>query len=105
MVEGNRVDAVESREVIFVRRVVAVPGDHVERRVVDGRGPQPPQKFGDDVELAVAILKGRHRRLEIARIRQPVGADRAQFRQPERQSVVLADVAASLFLHAVPRGT
>ena len=98
VVEGDGVDAVEARQVVLVRRVVAVPGDHVERRVIDERGPQAAEKLGGDVELAVAVFIGGHGRLEVARIGEAVGADGAELGQAERQAVVFADVAAGLLL-------
>ncbi len=98
MVEGDGVDAVEQRQVVLVGRVVAVPADHVERRVIDERGPEPAEKFRGDVELAIAIFIRGNGREEIARIGEAVGADGAQLRQAERQAVVLADVTARLLL-------
>ena len=110
MIERNGVDAVEEREIVFVGRVVAVPCDDIERRVIDEGAPQAAQEFGDDVELAVAIFEGGDGRFEIARIGEAVGADGAEFGQAERQAVVLADVAAGLACRAsstrnlTPRG-
>ena len=98
MIERNRVDAVEERQIVLVGRVVAVPCHDIERRVIDDGRPQPAQKFRGDVELAFAIFKRRYGRLEVARIGQAICADRAQFRQPERQAIVLADVSARLLL-------
>ncbi len=96
MVEGNGVDAIEERQVVFVGRVVAVPGHDVERRVIDERAPQAAQELGDDVELAVAIFEGGNGRFEVARIGKAVGADGAELGQAEREAVVFADVAAGL---------
>ena len=94
MIETHRVDAVEARQIVLVRRVVAVPRHHVERRVIDLRDPQLAEEFGDDAAVRSTIFERRHRREEVARIGQPVGADRAEFRQTERRAVVFADVAA-----------
>ena len=65
-------------QVVLVRRVVAVPGDHVQRRVADARRPQGALELGQQLEVAFAILERRHRGEEIARIGQAVGADRAR---------------------------
>ncbi len=98
MVERNRVDAVEQRQVVLVRRIVSMPGHHVERRVIDECRPQPAEEFRGDMEFAFAIFIRRDRSLEVARIRQAVRPDRPQFRKPEGQAVVLADISARLRL-------
>ena len=61
-------------------------------------GPEAAEEFRSDVEFAFAIFKGRNGRFEVARIGEAVGADGAEFRKPEGQAVVFADVAASLLL-------
>ena len=45
VIERNRVDAVEQREIVLVRRVVAVPRNDIQRRVIDEGGPEAAQKF------------------------------------------------------------
>ena len=80
-----------------------MPRDHVQRRVIDFRAPQPAQKLRNDLKFAVAILVGGSRVFEIARIGQTVGADGAEFGQSERQAVVFADVAASLLFLSTTR--
>ena len=94
MIEAHAVDDVEAREIVFVRHVIAMPGDDIERRVIDGRAPQPAAEFGHQLEVSLAVLERRHGRQKIARIGEPVGADRPQLGQPQRRPVVLADVAA-----------
>src|SRR4051812_6273128 len=42
MVEAHAVDHVEAREVVLAGRVVAMPRDHVERRVIQPRAPRLP---------------------------------------------------------------
>ena len=96
MVKAHRVDAVEACHVVLVGRIVAVPGNHVKRRVIDLRAPQPAQDLGDHFERAFAILVGGDRRKKVPRIGQPVGTDGAQVRQTKALAVVLADVAAGL---------
>ena len=98
MVERNRVNAVEQRQVVLVGRIVSMPADDVERRVVDECRPQPAQEFRSDVEFAFAIFIRRDRSLEVARIRKAIRADRPQFGKPEGQAVVLADISARLRL-------
>ena len=45
VIERNRVDAVEERQIVLVRRVVAMPRDYIERRVIDEGGPEAAQEF------------------------------------------------------------
>jgi hypothetical protein len=45
MIERDGIDAVEERQIVFVWRVVTVPGDDIERRVIDERRPQPAEKL------------------------------------------------------------
>ena len=94
MIEADRADDVEARQIVFVRREVAVPGDHVERRMLHLRRPQIALEFRHQAERAGDIFVGRDRREKIARIGKAVGAERAELRQAEHRSVILADVAA-----------
>ncbi len=94
MVVADRADRVEAREIVLVRRVVAVPCDDVERRMVDRRRPQVALELGRELEAALAILVPRMRREEVARIGKAVAADHAEIRQPEVRAVVLAHVTA-----------
>ncbi|MNN40485.1 hypothetical protein D3C81_1545620 [compost metagenome] len=95
MVVADRADGVEAAQVVAVRRVVAVPGDHVQRRVVDRGTPQAAIELGDQLEIAVDVFECGMRGLEIARIGQAVGADRAQVGQLQQCAEVLADVATA----------
>ena len=45
MVEADRAHRVEAREIVFVRRVIAVPGDDVERRVVESVAHRLPSNL------------------------------------------------------------
>src|SRR5215471_19259299 len=94
MIEADGVDHIEAGEIVFVWRVIPVPRYDVQRRMIDLRGPQPPEEFGNDPEIALGIFECRDRREEIARIRQAIGADGAEVRQSKRQAMVLADIAA-----------
>ncbi|MCW0448988.1 hypothetical protein NB706_001822 [Xanthomonas sacchari] len=94
MVETDRADGIEAAQVVFVRGVVAVPGDHVQRRMPDRRAPQMALELGDQCELAFVFLVGGDRREEIAWVGQAVGADRPQVGQPQQAAEVLAHVAA-----------
>ncbi len=76
MIEADRADRVEAAQVVFVRRVVAVPRDDVERRVIERRLPQTALELSDEPEVAFDILVCCDGRLEIARVREPVRTDR-----------------------------
>ena len=80
VIEADRADRVEARQVVFPRHVIAVPRDDIERRAAERRGPQAAQEFLDECEVALDILEPRRRRLEIARIGEAVRADRARDR-------------------------
>ncbi len=50
--------------------------------------------FDDQRVRRIDILVGRHRRKEVARVGEAIGADRPAVRQRERAAVILADIAA-----------
>ena len=87
--------------VVLVRHVAAVPGDHVERRVVVVGGPEVAAELVHHLDGVVALLEGGVRAEEVPLVGQAVGADRAAFRQGEGGAEVLAQVAAGAV--AVPR--
>ncbi|KAG1450372.1 hypothetical protein G6F57_016420 [Rhizopus arrhizus] len=95
MVEADRADGVEVAQVVLVRRVRAVPGHDVQRRMVDRCAPQAAFELGDQLEVTVHVLECRMRGLEVAWVGQAVGADRAEVGQLQQRAVVLADVAAA----------
>ncbi len=114
VVEADGVDAVEAGEVVFAGRVVAVPGDDVEGRVVEVGGPEIALKFCDDLEGGVvAVVVGGMGGEEVAGVGEAVGADCAEFRQAEAGSVVFEEIAAGLWAFSsssstrnlMPRGT
>ena len=45
MIERDSVDAVEERQVVLIGRVVAVPRDDIERRVIDGCRQSRPRNL------------------------------------------------------------
>ena len=92
VVEQNRADRREAAEVVLVGRVVAVPGDHVERRVGDLRHPQRTAPLHGQLRGCVAILVGRDRGQEVARVGQAVGADRPALGQGQGTAIVLAQI-------------
>ena len=94
MVEQDRADRRKRRQIVFVGRVVAVPGDDVERRVAELGDVEPAAPFHDQPAGRLLVLEPGDRRLEVARIGQAVGADRAAIGQGELGAVILADIAA-----------
>ena len=94
MVVADRTDGVETAKIVLAGRVVAVPGDDVQRRMTDVGAPQMPLEFRHQFEIAFAILESRDRREEVARVRQAIAADRPKVGQLQHRAEVLADVAA-----------
>src|SRR6266702_719832 len=99
MIEGNSVDAIETCEVIFVRSVVAMPGNYVQRRVVDLSRPETSEEFRRNMEFTITIFVSCRWGFEVARIRQPNCPEGTKVRQEERLAIVLAEITAGLFLH------
>ena len=60
--------------------------------MVDLRGPQRTLEFRDELEVTFDVLVGCHGSQEIARIGQPIRADRPEFGQPQQGAEVFADV-------------
>ena len=82
MIERDTVDCVEQHEVVLVWVIVAMPGNHVQRRTRHGCRPHVAGKLGNDLGGAWMFFEPRDGRQEIARIGEPVGANRAQLGEP-----------------------
>ncbi|MGX1210084.1 hypothetical protein AB7M42_000349 [Bradyrhizobium diazoefficiens] len=94
MVEADRADRREGAQIVFIGRVIAVPGDDVDRRMRQGGLEQRPAPFHEQLGRRVLVLVVRDRRQEVARIGEAVGADRPALRQREGAAVVLAEITA-----------
>ena len=94
MIERDGVDDVELPQVVFVRRVVAVPRHDVERRMIEARRPELAAELRDQLEVAFAILIRGDRRQEVARVCESVRSDQSEVRQSQQRAAVLADVTA-----------
>ncbi len=94
MVEADGADRREGAQIVFVGRVIAVPGHHVDRRMRQLGLEQRAAPFHVQFGRRVLVLIGRDRREEIARIGKAIGADRAALRQREGAAVILAEIAA-----------
>ena len=58
-----------------------MPGDDIQRRVIEGGRPERATEFLEHPDRAVAVLERRNGRLEVARIGEAVGADRPELGQ------------------------
>src|SRR3984885_9074157 len=94
MVKRDRVDAVESREIVLVRRVIPMPRNHIEGRMIDGRRPESPHEFRCDVKFAFTVFERSSRGLEVAGIRQSIRPNGTEFREAKRKAIILANIAA-----------
>ncbi|CAM2144933.1 hypothetical protein PT2222_160209 [Paraburkholderia tropica] len=103
MVEADRADRIEVAQIIFVRRVIAVPGHHVERRMADVGAPELTVELGDEFELSFKIFVRGVRREEVARIREAVRTDHTQIRQAQQRAEVLAEIAARRAVRQIDR--
>ena len=96
MVNGPGSHGDEARHIVFAWRIVAPPGDHIERRVIELGAPDLAAEFVQPLRWLLTVLVGCHWNAEIIGIRQTCGADQAEFRQAKRQAVIFADIAARL---------
>ena len=101
MVVADRSHRIESPQVVLVRCVVAVPGDDVERRVVDFRGPETPAELRNELKATASIFVGGVRCLKITRIGEAVRSDRTEIRKTKQRAVVFAHVTAGFGLEKV----
>ena len=74
MIERHSADGAEQGQVVFVGRVVAVPGDDVEGRELLLRAEQPVVELAENREGAAAVLEAGDRGEEVPRVCQAVGA-------------------------------
>src|ERR1700757_508567 len=56
MIEGNCIHAVKIFQIVFVRRIVAVPCHDIKRRVVNLSDPEIAEKFADDRKTALTVF-------------------------------------------------
>ena len=95
VIEAYGVDGVEAGEVVLVWSVVAVPGDDVERRVVEVGCPEVSEEFCYDLEVCVvAVFVGGVRGLEVAGVGETVCSDGAEIGEAEGLAVVFEEVAS-----------
>lgn len=69
---AHRIDWAKSGEVVFVGRIVAMPGNDIEGGEVLLGLKDPPAQLVQDPEGAAAVLKLRHWRLKVSGGRQAI---------------------------------
>src|SRR3546814_13149015 len=74
MVETDRPNGVESAEVIFVWNEIAVPGDNVQRRMIERHCPEVHLKLLHDLRRSVPVLIPCLRRFDVGSDRKSVGS-------------------------------
>ena len=94
VVEQGGADRRKPPQVVLARRKIAVPGDHVERRLCDVGLVELAARFHVELARLLDVLVGGAGIEKVARIGQTVGADRPALRQIEIGAVILADVTA-----------
>lgn len=101
VVEGDGSDGVEAAEVVLVRVVVTVPGDDVEGSVVLSGRKEGVVEFAQDavflgcIRVLFVIIKGCNRSLEVTRVGETIGPNRAQLRQLVMALVEFTNVASN----------
>lgn len=97
VVETYGVDRVEAGKIVFVGSVIAVPGDNIERGVIEVGCPEASLKFCDNLEGGVvAVVVGGVGGVEVAGVGKAVGSDGAEVREAEGLAVVFEEVASTL---------
>src|SRR6266850_4564154 len=94
MIERDRADRRVLAQIVFVRRIVSVPGDDVERGMFERSDPQIAAPLHEQLAGDVLIFVGSNRRQKIALIRKTISADGPALGQRQRATIVLTEVAA-----------
>ncbi|MPL83872.1 hypothetical protein SDC9_29831 [bioreactor metagenome] len=94
MVEQDRTHRAVGAQIVFVGAVIAVPGDDVERAVIDPGLVEAAAPLDDHARTRLAVLEGGDGAFEVARVGEAVRADRAAAGQVELLAVILAHEAA-----------
>src|SRR5262249_26168538 len=94
MIKQDRTDGGVLAEIVFVRRIVPVPGNDVEWGIFERSDPQIASPLHEQLAAAVLFLVSRNGRQKVALVGQSVGTDGSALRQREGACIVLTDVAA-----------
>lgn len=75
MIETDRVDDHEARQVVFVRRIIAMPGDDIEwRMILQGFKQNSLELRNDFVIVDISILEPSGRCEKVTWLSETVGA-------------------------------
>ncbi len=88
MVEGDGVDGAELGQVVLVGRIVAMPGDHIERRERLHRFKHAPAQLVHHHKLHLPVLIPGYRRLKVPGCCQAVGTCKGAATTVSPQSLV-----------------
>src|ERR1700677_1210168 len=78
MIKAHRVNAIEIRQIIFIRHIISVPPNDIQRRVINRCCPQSSLELSHNPVIALLIFKGRNWSQKIPRIGQPVRTNRPE---------------------------
>src|SRR3546814_14399428 len=81
-------NGVESAEIIFVWNEIAMPGDNVQRRMIQRHCPEQPLKLLHDLRRFVAVLIPCLRRFEVASVGTAIGTDGTKLRQTKGLAII-----------------
>src|SRR3546814_9727734 len=74
---------------IFVWNEIAMPGDNVQRRMIQRHCPEQPLKLLHDLRRFVAVLIPCLRRFEVASVGKAIGTDGTKLRQTKGLAIIL----------------
>ena len=78
-----------------------MPGDDVERGVVDFTGVEFAAPFDRHPASSLPVLEGSHGSFEVARVGEAIGSNRTAVRKRELGAVILAHISARRSVHEV----
>ena len=81
MIIRHRAHSAEIIQVVLERRVIPMPGHHIEWRRRQGGFEELARELVDQSVRTLDILVGSDGVLEVARVREPVGAKRTELRE------------------------
>src|SRR5262249_50201239 len=94
MIELDGADRRVTAQVVFVRGKIPMPGDNVQRRMLELRTPERPKRFNVKRRGDILILISRDRRKKIDLAGKEFRADRPPLGKGERTAIIFANIAA-----------
>ena len=101
VIERDRANGRIVPQVVFVRRIITMPGNHVQRGMINLGTMKLAAPFDRHAAARVAVFEPGDRSFEIARVGQAVRADRTAAGQREFCAVVFANESACLIVQQV----